>query len=420
MRYLSLVGFCLMGVIGSSVSCAMSGWLSMGGNHGCAVTNDSLVQCWGDDSAGQLGDGTMNALPTPYATQTANSSVVDTNIAMVATGEIHSCALKAAGSVLCWGGNVYGQLGIGGQPGQPQNRASSGYVGNIGPLGPNFAKKIAAGKRHTCTALNDGQVACWGFGLEGQLGNGNTQTQTLPVFVQGISTATNLVAGASHTCALLQDKTVRCWGRNNEGQLGNGVLSATPQPTPQSGNGLSNVTVIAAGGNSTCAIGSGLDGIGLYCWGQNDVGQVGNGNAATSVPAPTLALLQDAPAGTTITDVVLGNKHACARINSNTVHCWGLNDKRQLGNGGTANSSSPVLATEVSPVRYLAAGGDSTCARRLNDDVTICWGDNTYGQLGNGTMDPQPSVVESKALVSGQLVSWFNDVLFKSGIEVAQ
>lgn len=389
----------ISGGLAFSSSWASSQWIAMSSGHGCAVTIKGTAQCWGSRNNGQVGDGVVNNTPLPLAMAVLASP---TNTATVVVGGLHSCLLKADGGVECWGGNFYKQLGNSMAPNPSPNRVAVEGIGS--GLGQLPAKQITANgmSAHTCALIMDGTIRCWGRGTSGQLGNG-TQNSAVPLIVIGIdgqtsqTTATAITGGGSHTCALMKDQTMKCWGRNNEGELGIGSMGSTPQPNPQLVTGLSNVTFIAAGGSNTCAIGTSAAGTGLHCWGMNDVGQVGDGTSGVDRPSPKLLVF---PAGPIIAEVVIGSKHSCARTSGNQVYCWRLNGSGQLGDGSLTTSMAPKGATLVPPVRYLAAGGNTTCACRLSDDVIICWGDNTTGQLGNSTVDWQPGVVEVQRFTS--------------------
>jgi len=181
--------------------------------HACALMTDGTVTCWGDDSSGQLGNGrvTDGGVALPSAVQGIAGATA------VGVGVEHSCALTGsgrAGSVWCWGGNGYGQLGNG------TTTPSSTPVQVQASVG---ATSLAVGGLHACAGmLVAGVVKCWGKGGSGELGNGRTSDAPTPVTVQTISYPESLAAGGYHTCALVSSPNVVCWGSNDFGQLGNG------------------------------------------------------------------------------------------------------------------------------------------------------------------------------------------------------
>ena len=196
--------------------------------HGdtCALISAAAVQCWGAGSDGQLGNGSsgVNAIvnPTPVTVIGLGSPVLG-----LATGHAHTCALTGAGAAQCWGYNFYGELGNG-RSGVGTDSATPVLVAGLGGL----ATAVAAGSGHTCVTTSAGIVQCWGYNQQGQLGNGSVTNSAVPVAVIGLSgPVTALAAGAYNTCALTSAGAVQCWGYNLEGELGNGSLSNTPRPT---------------------------------------------------------------------------------------------------------------------------------------------------------------------------------------------
>ena len=242
---------------------------------------------------------------------------------------------------------------------------------------------------------------------------GRTQQFT----ANGIDTATAVEAGIFHQCALMQDATVRCWGENDYGQLGNGVISSppdAPNPTPVPVVGLNGVAAVAGGGFHTCARFS--DGR-LRCWGRNSEGQLGD-PAFTDWASPTSVPVAGI---TTATGVTGGGYHTCAVLQNGTVRCWGQNDYGQLGNGTTTPAavpkSTPVEVSRITNAVAVSAGGFHTCAL-LADGTVRCWGQNDYGQLGDGsiiepqTRPPTPRPTPTPVTVQGITTA----VAMKSGI----
>jgi alpha-tubulin suppressor-like RCC1 family protein len=216
--------------------------MAVGETHTCALSNVGSVQCWGEGQLGRLGNGTLDYQLTPTAVDGLSSGVT-----AITAGGYHTCALTNAGAVLCWGDNSYGQLGdgtIGIERLVPVavSGLSSGIVA------------IEAGFNHTCAITSAGAVLCWGEGQSGQLGNGTDINQLTPTPVNGLSSGvTTVTAGYYHTCALITGGDVKCWGGNKSGQLGDN--STETKLTPVAVEGLSgNITAIAAGFAHTCAL----------------------------------------------------------------------------------------------------------------------------------------------------------------------
>jgi hypothetical protein len=211
----------------------------------------------------------------------------------------------------------------------------------------------------------------------------------------------SLAAGANHTCVLGSDGWVSCWGRSDKGQLGQGTGSSggcpsACQPGPQSLYSLSGALAIAAGGDTTCAVMSDSS-YSLACWGDNTNGQVGNGTPGGHVDNPSFVI--DSVGGGTlqnVTAVAVGKSHVCALKSSGSVFCWGDNAFGQVGNGAYgAPEATPSLVSGLANAVSVAAGDSFSCALLFNGQIK-CWGNNIYGQLGDGTQteahQPQSSV----------------------------
>ncbi len=196
---------------------------------------------------------------------------------------------------------------------------------------------------------------------------------------------------------MLTAGTVWCWGENNSGQLGNGGSSSSSSPVQVTGTGgagnLSGIAGVAAGRDHTCAVASNGS---AYCWGANGPGQLGDGTT-TSRQNP----VQVVGAGGSgflagVTGIDGGEAHTCAASGDGTAWCWGKNDKDQLGTNGGANSSTPVQVVgtggtgTLTTMRSVATGRQYGCASLVNGSA-YCWGTNGAGQLGDGTTTTRPA-----------------------------
>lgn len=291
--------------------------------------------------------------------------------AAVAAGGDESCAIASDGGLLCWGANVSGQLGRAG-PGGPIPRLVTGLGAGV--------TAVAVGGAHAC-AVKDGTVWCWGSDALGQLGDGPADSSGPSPVSTGLLGATQLVAGNDHTCALVGGG-VRCWGANVKGQLGTGAAGAPVTAPPSAGlAGLTGVTMLAAAGDTTCA----LAGTTVRCWGANGSGQAGAGSLTTPQPAPVAVAL---PA--TATFVAVGGAHACAGVTGNGIMCWGANEAGQLGTGtpSAAPSTAAVKADRIdngTGALLAAAGSGHTCGAKDAAEL-ICNGRNDKGQAGVADM----------------------------------
>ena len=455
--------------------------LSAGGEHVCALTDNGDVYCWGRNIEGQLGLGntTSTSLPLKAITPTGKS------VSALSAGQRHTCAIFDDGTVGCWGQNTYGQLG----DGTTDDRSTPSTVILAGQRAP---LQISSGDELTCLLFDDASIQCWGRNDQGQLGTGNTIDSTAPqsLDIPAHLSAYSISVGERHACALFHDGVPRCWGYNGYGNLGIG--STTNQNTPSAlttyeinnntytayagfehhlpfhiaGWGQ-NATLSSQGGkpitwnqdNQTLRVGSSIE-IGLhsvnvtftnsgylplvievlieidpivdrwadrggehfasvavidtvdhrvpveievgnnavcyttmsdvnYCKGTNSQGQLGVGHTS-AVSTPTQVRQLDQP----LQDISMGNSHTCGLDATFSLWCWGYNQYGQLGIGSTAQQTQPQPITldasgaQLGLVQQVDTGASGhSCA--IIDDSTYCWGRNDYGQLGIGSTSNQ-------------------------------
>ena len=210
----------------------------------------------------------------------------------------------------------------------------------------------------------------------------------------------DVAAGGSFTCVLMDAANgagVRCWGRNDYGQLGDGATTGSSTPVGVSGL-EGGVAAVAAGGSHACAL---TNAGGVLCLGVNSSGQLGDGtvtNRRTPVAVSGLA--------SGVAAVAAGGYHTCAVMTSGAAQCWGDGSYGQLGDGATTGSFTPVPVTGLSAgVAALAPGAQHTCAL-MGDGEVQCWGRNVYGQLGDGTTTDRSSPVAAGGLPAGAAQSW--------------
>ncbi len=347
--------------------------LSAGWSHACTLFAGGRVLCWGTNYLGQLGSGTTIPEPAPVLVTDIASATA------VASGYEHACALLTGGTVKCWGDNFFGQLGNG----TTTNSSTPVTVSGIAT-----ATAIAGGGHHTCTRLSDSTVKCWGSNVFGALGNNSTTDSSTPVAVYQMTTATGVAGGFRHTCARLSNSTLKCWGLNSSGQLGNGKTVSSPKPVAVSN--ISTATAVAAGAGHSCAR---LSDSTLRCWGRNGNGQLGNNTTTDSKTPVAVSGISTAAA------IAAGDNHGCAHLSDATLKCWGSNNYGQLGNNTTTDAKTPVAVSGIAGASEIAGGSFFTCAR-LSSGAVNCWGNNASGQAGQdtGSNHPVPARVQPLSL----------------------
>lgn len=432
--------------------------IALGHSHVCGITGDSLgqVYCWGNNNSGGFSDvgtfgiGTNSTANVPYPQTPVNQATLGGQPATnIAAGSWNTCAI-AGTKVYCWGNNSRGQLGNGSCCGGSlspvtvssdpvngeanigatdididsdftcavmnsgkakcwgQNTGQNAIIGQLGygvsgsygtqplivkpPVDGKVATAVATGYQHGC-AIANASLFCWGNNTYGELGTNNTTSTNAPIApvdsqlnVGNPNIATAISAGADHTCAIIGGNAY-CWGSNASGQLGNSDSVDQNEPTLVSGALVGKtVTLIAAGDRFTCAA---TDTNQIYCWGRNTYGQLGNNTSGTNSAAPVAVTM---PSGSgIISALVTGTDHACAVINVNVSaapnmpeYCWGLNTSKQLGDSTTTNRLVPTRVTNSSAMGKISAGSTYSCAIQTTDSFLYCWGMNgTNGMLGN-------------------------------------
>lgn len=352
--------------------------LSAGGDFTCAVHEEGELECWGDNTLGQLGDGTRTSrsLARPVA---AVSDVL-----AVAAMERHACALRRGGSVVCWGDNTDGQLGI--PAGAPE-------VVPQPVRGLGVAVQIAGGGAHTCALTAEGRVSCWGQNARGQLGETASGPRSEPRTVSGIEGATALACGGAFCCAAVEDGAVRCWGAGGRGQLGSGEpVEAAAAPVDVIG--LRGAVFLAAGNGHACA---GLEDGSVRCWGANGSGQLGDGTREDQATPVTASL-------SGVVGLDAGFAHTCARTQDERVLCFGRGDSGQRVDGELTSAADPA-PVEGGPVRDVATGGAHTCLLSSDDRQVRCGGARARGQTGGDRATYQDTPVEVEGIDDAESVA---------------
>ena len=404
-----IVAFCF------AVCDAATRQVSAGYSHTCAVLVNGSVKCWGSGRYGRLGygdDSNRGAVPgqmgdnLPVVDVGANRTVVQTY-----TGEERTCVLLDDGAIKCWG-LTYGYGGDAIRGNEPAEMGDALPSVDIGT--GRKAVQLSTGREHTCAVLDDASIKCWGMGERGRLGYGNEDNRgrgtgemgnNLPSVNLGTNLrAVHVTAGFQHTCAILDDGSVKCWGYGGDGRLGYGNSNTRGSGPGHMGNNLPFVDLgtgrtavqISAGETHTCAL---LDNASIKCWGDGDFGQLGYGDpgyrgGGTGEMGDDL-LAVDLGTGRTALQVEAGEFHTCALLDDGTIKCWGQNgytgrlglgDENNRGArfGEMGNALPSVDLGTNRTAKQVSAGRLHTCAV-LDDDSVKCWG--AGGLLGVGEID---------------------------------
>lgn len=349
-------------------------------NAACALTKYGTAYCWG---TGPIGSPTSGGQP---ATALVPSPLAGgQRFGALGFGDAHGCAANTGNVISCWGLNASGQLGTG-------NTAPSTVPVPISGALPWFDGAI--GGNHMCALAGFGQAYCWGNNSAGQLGNNTTNNSLVPVnAVQGVRQFLTIAAGPQHTCGLTVSAFVNCWGANASGQLGQG--NTVPLLTP---NIITLFTVpfydVQIGdGDNSCAVA--LADAALYCWGRNDLGQLGDGTTTNRADATLVS------GGLQFADFMPGATHSCGVTPAGVGYCWGRGTNGELGTGFATSSPTPVPVAGNLTWVTIRPGESHTCGLTTTE-LVYCWGANSSGGASGmlGTGNGQNSLVPVK--VAGQ------------------
>ncbi|MGN6161025.1 MAG: RCC1 domain-containing protein [Marmoricola sp.] len=358
--------------------------VAAGGLHTCRVSTAGVLQCWGDDSKGELGiNGDTLHHPSVATPQTVSSTVawqqVSTSPSDLADD---TCAIKIDHSLWCWGYDSNGEAGQGG---------TAQYNAPVQVLPGTHWSTVAVGGTFACGVRTDGTLWCWGAIGTGSSGSAPAQVGTATTW------SNTLVAGYGHACALDTAAHLYCWGLNY-GWIGDGT-SGSYVTAPEKILASAKWSDIAAGPGNTCGVRSDSGSAGtLWCWGSNNDGQLGNGTTGGSAAlVPTQVGTQTDWSSVTVNGAGNSN-HVCALNQSSAIYCWGSDSYGEVGQTPASPYvvNSPALFAPSSSIIWasVSAGGYHTCATSTGGN-TYCWGDPANGQLG---VSPQPSGPQTSPL----------------------
>lgn len=401
MRLLALAGLGLVAAMrGQTESSSLGASLSnpsepsplnlfeAGGHHACATrANGTVLQCWGLNQKGQVGDGMgedyfqASGSPSEWMGGSGNfvpfpvTIDIGGTVKQMSLGKYYSCAVLVSGALMCWGSNRDGQLG----DGTTTDRYIPTRIQTMDQV-----DTVAAGVYHTCAVLKSGPLQCWGNNEFGQLGDGTTFAAARPRTVMLYEQVTQIALGAYHTCASLISGELKCWGANSRGQLGIGSVVDAARPQHVSLGGA--VWRVGLGKYHSCAaLASGE----FQCWGFNIWGFNASEPLAEGWFAGTLYEPPDISTSPVhITDSVtmfsMGGFHTCLGTTAGNVKCFGKNNEGQCGDSTMTDRPWPVRAEIGGPASTLSLGSLFSCALRHSGDL-FCWGGNDDGEMGSGT-----------------------------------
>lgn len=361
-------------------------------------TGDGGVGDGSTDSAtppADSGTGDTGTPPTDGGTDSGTGCTADCEFTDVVGGTTHTCALRANGTIWCWGGNIHGTLGDGRMRHMDCGSTGSTEIQDCSPpvevIVIDDATSVSSRSGHqNCALRASGGAWCWGQQSVAPAAGGEAPRRFEPEPRDGLESLETVSDGFNHTCGVVGGQVV-CIGRNDSGQIGDGTREeARVAKTLAMPTGITEV-VSGAFSDLTCA----LTVDAAYCWGNNADGQLGDGVAdhmggceisvGSSYDCALTPQMVTLPTGVMFTQIAPGGSHACAVGDDGNLYCWGANNYGQLGLGDQASVSVPTLvidADDTDPVVQVDTGTDHTCARMMSGSVT-CFGDNQEGQLGD-------------------------------------
>jgi alpha-tubulin suppressor-like RCC1 family protein len=356
----------------------------------CVLRSNATIWCAGDNTFGQLGLGIAGVPSATRIQVRAIDTSLITDATAITAGRDHACAIRAGGTVWCWGANYSGQLGNGApfpMTGGPPPQAAAVQVVQTGGAPLTGIVEIDAGYDDTCARDGNGEMWCWGSNNHGQLGdNTNTYRSTAArvLAVGGVgflSGVTALHVGEETTCAST-GPSVLCWGNNTRGQIGDGTLNDHLRPVA-----YGTSSSVGAGQDVVCRVEADTS---VKCSGYAQHGRLGNGTYGfwdkSKVSTPTAVTAADGSVFKGALQVVVSGV-GCALMTDGTVMCWGDNTHGQTGNGDGSTAPAKVQFLDRTPltkVDRIVSKFTHTCAHRTTGEW-MCWGRNGQGELADGT-----------------------------------
>jgi alpha-tubulin suppressor-like RCC1 family protein len=303
-------------------------------------------------------------------------------------GDFQACAIDTGHALWCWGNNVLGQLGVASTDEQisvpmrvgTANDWTKVTVGGWGGAFPELDLRLA----NAC-GIRAGKLSCWGTNLYGQIGNTNSAPIGTLVQVGTASDWTDVSAGAFSTCGTRARGALYCWGTNLDGEIGDGTNTTQLTPTREATNSTWKQVALGLGAQ-VCAIR--VDGA-LFCWGNNDTGEVGDGtttdrNTPTEVGTATdWTAITVGGTGVESFDDHTHEGHTCGIRSGGALYCWGYNGSGQVGDGTMTTRLTPTQISPTTAWLQVSAGSRETCAID-SGRLLICWGSGSTAHTQQG------------------------------------
>lgn len=345
---------------------AYSETLSAGEDHTCILKSNGKAYCWGDNSVGQLGDGSTESSMTPVAVSG------DLRLKSISADWDHTCGITVDDDAYCWGRGRYGRLGNGSSENSMVPTAVSG--------GMSF-ESVNSGFAHTCGITTDGDGFCWGRNEDGILGNNSVEGSLVPVPVSGGHKFGSLNAGSATTCGITTEGKAYCWGASDFGSLlglGEDDRDSKSAPGLVAGEFKFKPDSISVGLDHVCAISTADKAV---CWGRGRYGKLGIGPGDGLGVIENLMTPREVKGNVSFAQITTGLFQTCGISTDGKAYCWGRNGSGQLGDGTTTMQVEPAAVSADIEFAELTIGVDHACGVSSDDDV-YCWGNGNAGKLG--------------------------------------
>ena len=346
-------------------------------------TQNITLYAFGRNNFGQLGDGTVTSYSSPV---TVVGGI--TSWRQVAGSTFHTVGVTSTGLLYAWGAGNDGRLGTGATTTQSSPVTVVGGITNW--------KQVGTGGSHSLGLTSSGIIYCWGLNTNGQLGDGTTVAKSSPVSVIGGITTWSQIAGcATHNLAITSSGIAYAWGSGYNGRLGNNATADSPSPVSVVG-GITNWTTVAHCATGSHSLATTVLGL-AYAWGLNNNGQLGD-NTTSSRLSPVLVV----GGITSWSQLTAGQSQSLGITSTGLAYSWGYNGNGRLGDNTTVSKRSPGLVSGGITNWSEISAGQQHSLGLTSSGLAYSWGNNTYGQLGDGTATSRLGPV----LITGGITNW--------------